>query len=103
MNEAFILWTTFNIFVLIMLALDLGVFHRKSHEVGAKEALTWTGVWITLAILSNLFVYYHFDKEKAVEFFTGYLIEKSLRWMIIIMIFSYLKVSAVTVLCVGRS
>ena len=78
MSESFILWSAFNIFVLAMLALDLGVFHRKSHEVGIKEALIWTGVWITLAMLFNLFVYYYFDKEKAIEFFTGYLIEKSL-------------------------
>jgi tellurite resistance protein TerC len=95
MSESFVLWTAFNLFVLGMLALDLGVFHRKSHEVGIKEALTWTSVWITLAMLFNLFIYYYFDKEKAVEFFTGYLIEKSLsidNIFVIIMIFSYFKV-----------
>jgi len=95
MSESFILWTAFNVFVLGMLALDLGVFHRKSHDVTVKEALIWTGVWITLAMLFNLFIYYHFDKEKAVEFFTGYLIEKSLsidNIFVIIMIFSYFKV-----------
>jgi tellurite resistance protein TerC len=95
MSESLILWTVFNLFVLGMLALDLGVFHRKSHEVGVKEALTWTCVWITLAMLFNLFIYYYFDKEKAVEFFTGYLIEKSLsidNIFVMIMIFSYFKV-----------
>src|SRR5688572_10966150 len=95
MSESFILWGTFNLFVLAMLALDLGVFHRKSHDVTTKEALTWTAVWITLAMAFNLFVYYYFDKEKAVEFFTGYLIEKSLsvdNIFVIIMIFSYFKV-----------
>jgi tellurite resistance protein TerC len=95
MNESVVLWGAFNLFVLAMLALDLGVFHRKSHEVGVKEALTWTGVWITLAMLFNLFVYYYFDKQKAIEFFTGYLIEKSLsidNIFVIIMIFSYFKV-----------
>lgn len=79
----------------MMLALDLGVFHRKSHEVTVKEALTWTGVWIALAMLFNLFVYYYFGKEKAIEFFTGYLIEKSLsvdNIFVIIMIFSYFNV-----------
>jgi tellurite resistance protein TerC len=95
MSETVILWGAFNLFVLGMLALDLGVFHRKSHDVGLREALTWTGVWITLAMLFNLFVYYYFDKEKAIEFFTGYIIEKSLsvdNIFVIIMIFSYFKV-----------
>jgi tellurite resistance protein TerC len=95
MNESALLWIGFNLFVLIMLTLDLGVFHRKSHEVSVKEALTWTGVWITLAMLFNLFVFYQFDKEKAIEFFTGYLIEKSLsvdNIFVIIMIFSYFNV-----------
>jgi len=95
MSESFILWGGFNLFVLAMLALDLGIFHRKSHEVTTKEALIWTAVWITFAMAFNLFVYYYFDKEKAVEFFTGYLIEKSLsvdNIFVIIMIFSYFKV-----------
>jgi tellurite resistance protein TerC len=77
------------------LALDLGVFHRKSHEVSVREALAWTCVWISLSMIFNLFVYYYFDKEKALEFFTGYLIEKSLsvdNIFVIILIFSYFKV-----------
>jgi tellurite resistance protein TerC len=95
MSETGILWVTFNAFVVAMLAIDLGIFHRKSHEVGVKEALTWTCVWITLAMLFNLFTYYYFDKGKALEFFTGYLIEKSLsidNIFVIILIFSYFKV-----------
>lgn len=95
MTESAILWMTFNGFVLAMLALDLGVFHRKSHSVGLREALIWTGVWITLAMFFNLFLYYYFDKETAIEFFTGYLIEKSLsidNIFVIIMIFSYFQV-----------
>ena len=95
MSESAILWIAFNLFVLMMLALDLGVFHRKSHDVTLREALTWTGVWITLAMIFNLFIYYYFSKEKAVEFFTGYLIEKSLsidNIFVIIMIFSYFQV-----------
>lgn len=95
MSENAILWASFNVFVLAMLALDLGVFHRKSHTVTTREALTWTSVWITLAMFFNIFVYYYFDKEKAVEFFTGYLIEKSLsvdNIFVIIMIFSYFNV-----------
>lgn len=97
MNETTILWTFFNLFVLAMLALDLGVFHKKSHEVSVREALSWTCVWIMLALLFNLFIYYYFDKEKGLEFFTGYLIEKSLsvdNIFVIILIFSYFKVPA---------
>lgn len=88
-------WLGFNLFVLAMLALDLGVFHRKSHEVSLKEALTWTGVWIALAMVFNLIVWHYFDKEKAIEFFTGYVIEKSLsidNIFVIIMIFSFFDV-----------
>lgn len=95
MNESIVLWSGFNLFVLAMLALDLGVFHRKSHTVTVKEALVWTGVWISLAMIFNLFIYYYFNEEKAIEFFTGYLIEKSLsvdNIFVIIMIFSYFQV-----------
>jgi tellurite resistance protein TerC len=95
MTDSTILWVCFNLFVLIMLALDLGVFHRKAHEVTVREALTWTGIWIGFAMLFNLFVYYYFDKDKAIEFFTGYIIEKSLsvdNIFVIIMIFSYFNV-----------
>jgi len=95
MNDTALLWTVFNLFVLAMLALDLGVFHRKSHEVSVREALSWTCVWITLAMFFNLFVYYYFNQQKALEFFTGYLIEKSLsvdNIFVIILIFSYFKV-----------
>jgi tellurite resistance protein TerC len=97
MNESIILWGAFSVFVLGMLALDLGVFHRKSHAISVKEALTWTAVWIVLSMLFNLFVYYYFDKEKALEFFTAYLVEKSLsidNIFVIIMIFSYFSVPA---------
>lgn len=89
------LWIGFNVFVLLMLALDLGVFHRKSHEVSIKEALTWTGIWISLAFCFNIFVFYYFNQEKAFEFFTGYIIEKSLsvdNIFVIILIFSYFQV-----------
>jgi len=95
MNDITWLWILFNLFVLAMLALDLGVFHRKTHEVSVREALTWTCVWISLAMLFNLFIYYYFDQEKALEFFTGYVIEKSLsvdNIFVIILIFSYFKV-----------
>jgi tellurite resistance protein TerC len=95
MDDTAILWIAFNVFVLAMLVLDLGVFHRKSHEVSLKEALTWTGVWITLALVFNGFVYYYFNEELAVQFLTGYLIEKSLsvdNIFVILLIFSYFQV-----------
>ena len=95
MGDSTILWVGFNVFVLLMLGLDLGVFHRKSHEVSLKEALTWTGVWVTLALAFNVFIYYYFDEEFAVQFLTGYLIEKSLsvdNIFVIILIFSYFHV-----------
>lgn len=93
-NEAS-LWIGFNLFVLIMLALDLGVFHRKGHSVSMKEALTWTGVWVAISMLFNGFIYFQFGEELAVQFLTGYLIEKSLsvdNIFVIIMIFSYFQV-----------
>ncbi len=95
MSESAILWGSFSLFVLGMLALDLGVFHRHSHVVKVREALTWTAVWITLAMIFNIFIYYYFDKEEAVEFFTAYVIEKSLsidNIFVMIMIFSYFQV-----------
>src|SRR5574337_1296953 len=69
MNESVALWVVFNLFVVLMLALDLGVFHRKLHVVSIKEALVWTGVWITAAMIFNVFIYSHFGEEKGVEFF----------------------------------
>lgn len=72
------IWITFNLFVLAMLALDLGVFHRNSHEVTVKEAAIWSVVWITLSMIFNMFLYFWRGPEQALQFFTGYLIEKSL-------------------------
>jgi len=72
------LWVGFLIFVLAMLALDLGVFHRKAHVVRVREALGWTGVWIALALAFNAAVYFWFGRERALEFLTGYVIEKAL-------------------------
>ena len=71
-------WVFFNLFVLAMLALDLGVFHRKQHTVKMKEALGWSAVWIVLALLYAVGVHYWMGQQKALEFLTGYLIEKSL-------------------------
>ena len=94
MNQTF-LWIGFNLFVLVMLVLDLGFFHRKSKEISIKDALLWTCIWVSMAFLFNGFVYYYFGEEKAFEFFTGYLIEKSLsvdNIFVMILIFSYFNV-----------
>ena len=72
------LWIIFSVFVLGMLALDLGVFSRKPHEVKFKEALLWSIVWVTLSLIFNAWIYFKFGTQKALEFLTGYLIEKAL-------------------------
>ena len=90
------LWIGFNAFVLVMLALDLGVFHRKAHVVSLKESLTWTGVWVGLALLFNLGVWHFAGSQKAMEFFTGYVIEKSLsvdNVFVFALLFSYFSVT----------
>jgi len=71
-------WVLFHVFVLAMLALDLGVFHRQSHIVSIKEALSWSAVWVALALIFNVWIYNEFGKQAGIEFFTGYLVEKSL-------------------------
>ncbi len=94
-------WIGFHIFIFLMLAIDLGVFHKKTHKVPVKEAIIWSIVWISLAILFSicipLFIYPDPDqgKTKALEFLTGYVIEYSLsvdNIFVFILIFSYFKV-----------
>ena len=92
MDTPLIFWIFFNLFVLIMLALDLGVFHRKSHDVSVKEALTWTFVWIFLALVFNGIIYFWRGQQQALEFFTGYLVEKALsvdNIFVFVVIFTY--------------
>jgi tellurite resistance protein TerC len=89
------MWVAFNVFVLVMLAVDLGVVHRRAHEVALKEALVWSGIWIALALLFALGVYTWDGPQPALEFLTGYLIEKSLsvdNIFVFVLIFSYFKV-----------
>jgi tellurite resistance protein TerC len=101
------LWIGFNLFVLLMLALDLGVFHRKAHVVSIKEATIWSVVWIGLAMVFNLGLYFFWDQisptsdytnsEAALAFFTGYLIEKSLsvdNIFVFVLIFTFFAVPA---------
>lgn len=88
-------WIGFHIFIFIMLALDLGVFHKKSHKVPVKEALIWSMVWISLALAFNFLIYLKFGKIKALEFLTGYVIEYSLsvdNIFVFILIFTYFAV-----------
>src|SRR5512145_1430878 len=95
MTEQLWLWIGFNLFVLAMLALDLGVFHRKAHVVSFKESITWTVVWIGLALLFNAWIWQHYGSTKAVQFFTGYVIEKSLsvdNVFVFALLFSYFAV-----------
>ena len=96
-SDSLFLWVIFNVFVLGMLALDLLVFHRKAHAVSLREAFAWSAVWIALALIFNLGIYYLWGSEKALEFLAGYLIEKSLsvdNIFVFIMIFSYFAVPA---------
>ena len=72
------LWAGFTIFILAMLALDLGVFHRTAHVVRPREALVWSVVWVGLALAFNAWVTVAFGPERGLEFLTGYLIEKAL-------------------------
>ncbi len=108
-------WIIFIGFVLVMLALDLGVFHRKSHEVGIKESLTWSAVWITLGLSFAILVYFAYDRhwfglgmavdavdgvintgrQAATKYLTGYVVEKSLsvdNIFVIAMVFSSMAV-----------
>jgi tellurite resistance protein TerC len=96
MGENIYFWIGFNAFVFIMLALDLGVFHKKLHRVPVREAVIWTAVWITLAMLFNVLIYFNLGKTKALEFLTGYVIEYSLsvdNIFVFILIFSYFAVN----------
>jgi len=97
MIENTFIWIGFGLFVILMLVLDLFVFHKQTHEIKIKEALIWSGVWISLALLFNYGVYLWFGKIKALEFLTAYVIEKSLsidNLFVFIMIFGYFHVKA---------
>lgn len=95
MTDNLWLWVGFNAFVLVMLALDLGVFHRKSHTVTLRESLSWTAVWVALALVFNAGLWHYRGGQVALEFFTGYVIEKSLsvdNIFVFVMLFTYFRV-----------
>jgi tellurite resistance protein TerC len=72
------LWVGFNLFVLLAVALDLGIFHRKAHKLEVREALMWSAIWIGLALAFGYFVWHWHGPQKGLEYFTGYVIEKAL-------------------------
>lgn len=100
------MWGGFTAFVLLMLAMDLGIFHRKAHEVSMREALSWSAVWIGLALLFNLGIWLWWDSfrpvgtaygrdEAAMAFLAGYLVEKALsvdNIFVFLLIFAYFQV-----------
>ena len=89
------LWLGFIAFVMLMLALDLGMFHRRSHTVHYKEALAWSAVWIALSMVFAGGVWWFFGAKPGMEFLTGYLIEKSLsvdNLFVFVLVFSAFKV-----------
>jgi len=87
-----LLWGGFLLFVLAMLALDLGLFHRKAHVVSLKEAATWSAVWVGLAFLFNAGIWLAHGPARGLEFATGYVIEKALsvdNIFVFVVIFTY--------------
>lgn len=88
-------WIVFNVFVLLMLALDLGVFHRRAHAIKFREAVAWSIAWICLAAGFAVLVYFWRGRPAALEFTTGYLIELSLsvdNLFVFLLIFRYFRV-----------
>ena len=88
-------WIFFGVFILAMLALDLGVFNRKTHVIQMKEALLWTSFWVTLALLFGAGIYFFYGHGKAIEYVTAYLIEYSLsidNLFVFMLIFRYFDV-----------
>lgn len=95
MRVSILFWIGFHLFIFTMLALDLGIFNKKAHKIAVREALIWSGVWISLALLFDIFVLLQFGKIQALEFLTGYVIEYSLsvdNIFVFILIFTYFSV-----------
>jgi len=89
------LWVVFNIFIVSMLIIDLTIFNREPEEISIRKALGWTAVWIILAVIFGIGLYYYMDPESSLDFFTGYLIEKSLsvdNIFVFLLIFTYFGV-----------
>lgn len=94
-NESALAWIGFLVFVLALIFIDLGLFSRKSHTISVKEAAVMSALWIGVALLFNGFVYLWLGATPAIEFFTGWLLEKSLsvdNLFVFVVIFTYFKV-----------
>jgi len=90
-----VLWGSFIAFVIAMLALDLGIFHRKAHVVSFREALTWSAVWVTCSLLFSGFIWHRYGAERGLQFLTGYVIEYSLsidNIFVFVLVFSALRI-----------
>ena len=89
------MWIGFNVVIVVLLFLDLKVFHRRSHVISVKESLLWTAFWIGLSLLVNRGMYFWKDSETALQFLTSYVVEKSLsvdNLFVFFMIFTYFAV-----------
>lgn len=96
-TDQHLMWIVFCLTVLILLALDLGVFHRKSQQIAVKEAMIWSIIWIAVAAIFNVLVYFWHGQETAVEFAAAYIVERTLsvdNLFVFLLIFSYFKVPA---------
>jgi len=90
-------WFAFNALVLVLLALDLGVFNRRAHAVGMREALGWSALWMTLAAGFGAWVGARMGRQAMLEFYSGYLIEQALsvdNLFVFILIFGYFRIPA---------
>lgn len=97
MNQQLWLWIGFGLIVITMMVIDLGVFNKEAHEVKMKEALIWSAVWISLALLFALGVWKFKGHQDALKFLTGYVLEESLsidNLFVFLLIFSYFRVPA---------
>ncbi len=97
MQHSVFAWVGFNAYVLVMLALDLGVFHRKDHTISIREALVWTVIWVIQALIFDAGVWHFLGSEQALQFITGYVIEKSLsvdNLFVFLLLFTYFNVKS---------
>jgi tellurite resistance protein TerC len=73
-----LLWVAFNLFVLLALALDLGVFHRRPHKINLREAAIWSAIWVAISLAFGFYVWHWHGSQRGLEYLTGYVVEKSL-------------------------
>jgi tellurite resistance protein TerC len=89
------LWIAFNVFILLMLAVDLGVFHRRAHAISLREAAVWNVVWLAMALVFNLGLLHWYGRAHALEFFAGYVIERALSFdniFVFLLLFRYFSI-----------